>query len=102
MNIWSKQYGAKLAHHDVDNGPQAGQGRPDGGAHETGLRNRGVADSFGPELLDQPLRDAERPTHCAFQGSSEAGPTGNVLTQDDHAGVPAHGFGEPFVDSLDI
>ena len=93
--------GNEACPHDVDHGPKAGHSCPDGRAHEAGLGDRGVADPLGTELLDQALRDAERSAHGALQRRSESGPAGDVLTEDDDAGIGSHGLGKRFVNGLD-
>ena len=54
------------------------------------------------ELLNQAFRDAERSTHGALQRGSEPGAAGDVLPEDDDAGVGPHGLGERLVNGLDV
>ena len=50
---------AEVHGHDLDDRPQPGERGADARADEAGLRERGVADPLGTELLEQPEADGE-------------------------------------------
>ena len=59
--------------------------------HEALFRDGGVEHALGAELLEQPFGDAER----TAEGT-------DVLAQQEHAVVVAHGVREPGADSLEV
>ena len=65
---------AEVDGHDLDDRPEAGDGRPDPRADEGRLRQRRVADAVLPELFQQSLGDGEAPAVTA-----------DVLAHQEHA-----------------
>jgi hypothetical protein len=65
---------------DLHHGAVPPVGHPDGGAHDAGLGERAVEDPVRPEVLLQPVGDAEDTAELA-----------DVLAHQDHPGVVVHG-----------
>ncbi|GAA0922537.1 hypothetical protein GCM10009559_06150 [Pseudonocardia zijingensis] len=65
---------AEVHRHDLDDRPHPAQGGADPGADERRLRQRGVPDPFGPELLEQALAHREAAAVAA-----------DVLAHQEHA-----------------
>ena len=75
----------------LDHRPLAHPGRADGRADEALLGDRRVDDALLAELLEQPLRDAERPAEMA-----------DVLAEQEDALVLAQRVGERGPDRLEV
>ena len=76
--------------HDFHDRARTDDGRADRHAGEGGFGDRGVADAFGAELVDQSARDAEG-----------AAVGGDVLAHDEDAGILREGLVEGVADELD-
>ena len=63
---------------DLDDGAHAADGGADGGAGEPRFGERGVEDAVGPELVEEPVGDAE--DAAGF----------HILAEEDDAVVVAH------------
>ena len=77
--------------HDLGDRAHAGHGRAGGCAGDGGFADRGVDDTIGAELVDQPTRDAV----CA---AVEA----DVLAEDEHFAVAHHLLFERLVQRLPV
>ena len=74
----------EVAEHDLGDRPQAGHRGAHRGAEDGLLADRGVADAFRPELLQQAGSGLEHPAR-----------RGDILAEEDHVGIAAHLLGDP-------
>ncbi len=81
--------GDKIAEHDVDHRAHAGHRRADADAGDARFRNRRIDHTLGAEFLHQPRENFER--RAGFR---------NVFADDKNRRIPAHLFGEGFIDRL--
>ena len=87
--------------HQLGDRSQTSRGRPDGGADETRLGDRGIQDPVATELLDETLGDAHRPAPgIIVHEVIDHGAAGDVLAQEDDGGILAHGDLQCLVDGL--
>ncbi len=80
VTIGSNGHADEVGELELDDRPLAHPGRADGGADEALLGDRRVDHALVAELLEEALRDAERPAEVA-----------DVLAEQEDALVLAHG-----------
>ena len=91
----------KVDEHQLGDGAHAGGSSANGGAHECGLRQRGVQDALVAELLDEAAGGAEGSAPGVDDAQMLAtGAAGDFLAHDDDGRVAAHLLGQGFVDGL--
>ena len=91
----------EIGPHHVDHRPQPCRGGTDPRSYEAGLRDRRVADAFGPEQGEEALRGAERATHRVLLGAASPRAADDVLADHDHGRVGLHGLAHRLADGVD-
>src|SRR5215213_8191459 len=77
--------------HEFGNRSQTSSGRPDGGADETRLGDRGIQDPVATELLDETLCDAHWPAPgIIVHEVIDHGTARDVLAQENDGWILAH------------
>src|SRR5262249_31570949 len=89
----------EVAEHQLGHGPEAGHGRPGGGAHDGRFGDRRVDHAGLAELAAQTLGDAQHAATGRHAGR-DAGAARDVLADDHDALIALHFLAQGFVQRL--